>query len=131
MNLTNHKMTVQCLTRIEVLQAHQNAIQAALHCVRERCPQDQVQSDLLFSRLNELELQEWRNLFMWALTLEDGERDRIKAAAHERFLSDGHSVSHWLNNGVTPGSWVSADEDAFREMARKAFAPKSSVDIRE
>jgi hypothetical protein len=69
--------------------------------------------------LIEQELELWRNLFMWAMTLPQKEIDRIKAAAYERFL-DKFSVSHWLGD---PTSWSQATEDEFREMARKAFKP--------
>lgn len=80
----------------------------------------------LHRELLDSELHEWRNLFMWALTLGDEARDRIKAAAHERFLRDGMHVAHWLTpEGTTPGKWLSTDEEEFREMARAAFAPKA------
>jgi len=58
------------------------------------------------------------------LTLDREEQDRIKAAVYDRFLRDGMSVATWMNNGTSPGSWLSCNEDAFREMAKAAFAPK-------
>jgi hypothetical protein len=65
---------------------------------------------------------------MWGLTLTQEEQDRIKAAAHERFLSKRMSVAHWLNDGVTPGQWVEADEVEFRKMAAKAFSPSNFLE---
>lgn len=61
---------------------------------------------------------------MWGLTLDDAERNRIKAAAHHRFLRDGISVGTWLNDGVEPSKWLTSDAEEFRDMARKAFGPK-------
>ena len=38
---------------------------------------------------------------------------------------DGMSVKSWLHpSGISPSSWLASDEEEFREMAKKAFAPK-------
>ena len=75
------------------------------------------------SELVRIELDEWRTIAMWGLTLSDEDRDRVKAAMHEEFLGKDRVVSHYLNNGVSPGMWLSADDEEFREMARDAFRP--------
>ena len=126
MKLTNRDMVEQSLARIERWQAHYNAVNAALYAVREDMGQraGEVNADNLARTLVDRELHEWRGLFMWALTLDDAEWDRIKAAAHERFLRDGMHVANWFHNGVSPGRWLAEDEEAFRAMAKKAFGPK-------
>lgn len=67
---------------------------------------------------------------MWGLTLEGQELDDIKALLHNRFLNDNISVAHWLDgSGVTPGVWLEKDEQDFRELCRKHFAPKDALPI--
>jgi hypothetical protein len=61
---------------------------------------------------------------MFGMTLKDEDRDRIKAAAYERFLSDKMSVKHYLPGGDSAGHWLVADEEEFRAMVKVAFAPK-------
>ena len=130
MKLTNKDVVAQCLERIEFIQQHQKNVSAAVHHIHSRAHgSKQVDTGDIMSRLFDQELTEWRNLAMWGLTLDDDERDRIKAAAHARFLHDGMHVANWLNSdGVSPGSWLKADEDEFRAMAKAAFAPKASAD---
>lgn len=126
MKLTNKDMVTQCLERIDLWQEHIRAVQAAQYRLGEtRRGKDPVGQDLYF-QLIEAELDEWRGLFMWCLTLDDAERDRIKAAAHERFLADHVQVAQWFTGSTCPSSWLSADEDTFRAMARNAFAPKEA-----
>lgn len=121
------RFVTEALERIEVLRKHYAACESAEHHMRYRTGYARdIRCDWSGMReaLMQAELDEWRGVMMFGLTLDDKKRDRIKAAAHERFLKDGVSVSHWFNNGVTPGQYLSADEDKFREMCRKAFAPK-------
>lgn len=127
MKLTNKNMVTQALTRIEVLRKDIENLQAIQRRIGSRYTADYKKPDFgnIFQLLIEKELDEWRGVFMWALTLDDKERDRIKAAAHQAFLREGISVSHWWNDGETPGAWMSADEDAFRKMAKKAFGPST------
>ena len=82
------------------------------------------QGDIL-SMLYERELNEWRGLFMWGLVADEKTRDRVKAAAHERFLSDRMHVAHWMFNGENPSSWLVKDEEEFRAATKEMFAPKS------
>ncbi len=127
MKLKNTDMVEQAMTRIELIQQHmQNLDEAARYVSERKSYADRAREDAgaLRDALIRLELHEWRNVAMWGLTLDDAERDRIKAAVHQRFLRDGMSVTHWMNGGVTPSQWFSADEEEFREMARKAFSPK-------
>ena len=74
------------------------------------------------SLLFELETTEWRNVAMWGITLDKEDRERLSAAIYDRHFSDGHSVATWLHpSGVMPSSWMNAEEEAFREMVKKAF----------
>lgn len=77
-----------------------------------------------YELLIEKELDEWRGLMMWGLVVDGAIRDRIKAAAHDRFLSERVSVNKWWNDGQEASHWYTSTEEEFREMARKAFAPK-------
>lgn len=77
-----------------------------------------------YELLIEKELSEWRGIMMWGLVVDDATRDRIKAAAHDRFLSEKQSVNKWWNDGQEASHWYTSTEEEFREMARKAFAPK-------
>ena len=75
------------------------------------------------SKLIDAELMEWRNLFMWGLTLDEKERNDIKALAHARFLEDGMNVAHWLDeSGLAPNTWLSSDEEEFRKKAKEYFS---------
>lgn len=127
MKFTNRQMVEEAMVRIEHLQAHISAIDAAARCIQERRRHIQIEYGTLRDLLYQEEIGEWRNLFMWAITLDDAERGRVKAAAYSRFLADGMCVAHWINNGVSPGSWLSADESEFREMARSAFLPSAKT----
>ena len=125
MKLTNKQMVEEAMERIELLQLHVNAVEAAARCLQHRRSYrgETITYGNLRDTLFEEEMKEWRNLCMWGLTLDDDERDRVKAAAHQRFLADGTHVANWFNRGVTPGSWLSADEAEFRAMAKKSFGP--------
>ena len=124
MKLTNKEMVIEALERIEILHTHiSNVMQAQSHIMHIR-PGKEVSYGNLYTVLMEEEMHEWRSVVMWGLTLDDKDRDRIKAAVHNRFLNDKMHIAHWLNNGITPSRWLSADEEEFRAMVRKAFAPK-------
>jgi len=123
MKLTNKEIVLGQLEKIELYQQHIRNVEDAARDVRDR-GRTSVEYGNLMALLVDAELAAWRNVAMWGLTLEDAERDRIKAAVHSRFLHDGVSVQSWMNNGTSPSSWLKADEDAFRGMAKTAFAPK-------
>ena len=124
MKISNKRMIEECLERIELLQLHiANVDSAKAHLSRLKQWQGfKVDSGNLRSELIDTELDEWRKLFMWCLTIEDETRDRIKAAAYQRFLDQRNNVSQWLNpDGVVASRWLKVDEDEFRAMASKLF----------
>jgi hypothetical protein len=123
MNITNNDVVEEIMGRIEAAQLHVQSLENIVHHIQSYRRWDHVDISAIHQSLMDIELNEWRNLFMWALTLTPEEQDRVKAAAHERFLRKGMSVAHWLNNGVLPGQWLAADEQEFREMAARAFGP--------
>lgn len=76
----------------------------------------------LYQTLIRLELDQWRNLFMFGMTLDDEEKERIQAAGVARFLSDGMYVGHYITNRHgDPTSYWTADEKEFREMVKNTF----------
>jgi len=125
------QMAADCMRRIETINEHVAAIEAAAQFMAERRGSASRDADAfkaaepLRRMLIELELDEWRNLTMWGLVVDRKTRGRIKAEVHQRFLRRGISTAHHWNGGVMPGSWMDADDKAFREMCRKAFAPES------
>jgi hypothetical protein len=125
MKITNKQLVFEAMVRIQDIQNHIKAIEEASYYLQNRDRQIRIDYGNIRSLLIDRELDEWRGLMMWGLTLDDQYKDRIKAAAHARFLHDGISVSHWLNqDGVSPASWFEADEIEFRKMAKTAFGPK-------
>lgn len=127
MKLTKKDIVEQCLQRIELVQHHVQNIDNAARFLGEAKRWESVDVGNLRDGLIEQELSEWRKLAMWGLTLEEAERDRIKAAVHDRFMRDGMHVADWFSGGVSPSSWLSSDEAEFREMAKVAFSPKNSA----
>lgn len=126
MNLSTKKMLEESMARIELLQLHISAVDsAASHLSRIKYHDFKVDKGNLRSALIEEELDEWRKLFMWGLVVDDELRERVKAAAYQRFLDQRNSVAQWLNpDGVVAGSWLQSEEDEFRKMVNKAFKPK-------
>ena len=124
MKLTNKSIVVGCLERIEVLQEHVRRVSDAVHYIRSLDRRTEIDHVDIINKLYEEEMIEWRKLAMWGLTLDDADRDRIKAAVHQRFLRDGMAVHDWMSDGVAAGYWLSSDEEEFRAMAKKAFSPK-------
>jgi len=124
MKLTKKHIVIGCLERIEVLQEHAMRVNDAFYYIRSLDRRTEIDHGDIINKLYEEEMDEWRKLAMWGLTLDDADRDRIKAAVHQRFLRDGLSVHDWMSDGVAAGSWLSSDEAEFREMAKKAFGPK-------
>jgi len=113
-------MLEEALTRAGICQQHIEAVEKATYFA-SRVTHKEVGSGNLRDVLIEKELDEWRGIFMWGLVASDEVRDRVKAAAHHRFLKDSTSVASWTNNGIMPNQWLSADEDEFRAMARAEF----------
>lgn len=124
MKITNKKVIEECMVRIKTAQEHISALEMAGYFIRDVRRYRNVEYGNIRDLLIEIELDEWRNLAAWGLTLNDAERDRVKAAVYQRFLRDGMSVGKWLGNGIEPSQWLVSEEEDFREMARKAFGPK-------
>lgn len=119
---TNQDLVVEILERIEHIQNHLNALEGVVYYVQGRkYGRADVDPGNIRQHLFELELNEWRNLFMFAITLPDGERKRIKAAAYDRFLRDGMHVANYFSGGDSPSSWLAADEEEFRAMVKQKF----------
>lgn len=123
MNISKERMAEESLERIMHIQEHISAVEAAVYSIMKRDRNKIIDYGNLRECLINDELDEWRKLFMWGLTLDKERRDRIKAAAHNRFLRDGMHVANWINNGISPGTWFVADEAKFRTMAKAAFSP--------
>ena len=125
MKLTNKDMVEHCMERIELIQQHVRNVDNAKTFLSLMNIFDDIYVGDLRHALIKQEVDEWRKLAMWGLTLDDAERDRIKAAVHDRFLRDDVKVADWFSGGVSPSQWLSSDENAFRAMAKAAFAPKA------
>lgn len=125
MKLNRTDMIEHISAKIQAIHEHTTAVHAAIRCANPPPYAQNVGADQLITALYRLELEEWRRLFMWGLTLSVAEQARIKAAAHDRFLSDQRSASEWFAM-CQSGQWLAADEEQFMEMARVAFAPKDA-----
>ena len=125
MKFTSKKMVEQALENIRTLAEHQKAVQAALYRVRDMSPRhasSEINEGNLYQTLIRLELDQWRDLFMFGMTLDDEEKERIQAAGVARFLSDGMYVGHYITNRHgDPTSYWTADEKEFREMVKNTF----------
>lgn len=123
MKLKNTDMVMQSMQRIESLQQAVEMLDKIKRMLYEEARHQSIDEGNLRRILIEKELAEWRTVSMWGLTLSDAERDRVKAAVHQRFMRDDMHVASWFNGGELPTSWLQADEDKFRAMAKKAFGP--------
>jgi hypothetical protein len=127
-NKTERDIVIEALARVEYIQEHIASLAQINNFLHRHRVGDKPDTGNLFELLVTAENNEWRNVFMWGLTLPQEDRDRIKLAAHEKYLAARSSVAHWWNDGVTPAvGYMVADEEAFREMARKAFAPEGGT----
>ncbi len=124
MKFTNKQMVEEAMGRITAAQEHTKAVHAAAQFLSRPNRRQNIDYSALITALYERELEDWRGLLLWGITLSDEERERVKAAAFERFLSDGRYVADWMNDGLAGGGWLTADEDQFRAMAKEVFAPK-------
>lgn len=116
-------MAEDCLIRIEFLQNLIVQFDETVKHLKEREEFAQIDTGNIRERLFKEELDEWRNLFMWAITLEENEKERIKAAAYDRFLSKKRCVAKHLNNGIPPSRWLSSSEEEFRRIVEQHFLP--------
>lgn len=122
---TPEAMVAKALENVMFWQEHQTAVRAAMQAANETRYSGNVDCGQLLDSLYECELREWRNLMLFGLAVPDEQRDRVKAAAYQRFLAGHVAVNQWLSDSPTaPCSyWLSADDAAFREMCRRVFAP--------
>jgi hypothetical protein len=118
----NKELVEKLLEQIEFIQEEVRAFDAIVSNLEydTRFGDGKLDTGNIRSVLLDQELELWRKVFMWAMTIPPKDMDRIKAAAYERFLGEKMCVSPWIGN---PTSWSQATEDEFREMARKAFKP--------
>ncbi len=131
MRLTNKTIIEESLQRIDVLQQHIISVDAATsHLYKLKMNNNFVLNHgNLRSTLIEEELDEWRKLFMWALTIDQPTRDRIKAAAYERYLATRNAIANWINpNGHTASTWTSSDAEEFNIMSKNLFSPEKIND---
>ena len=124
MKLSNKDIIEKRLAEIEAVGQHIKAVEsAASYAYRAKHPhRPAIDCTALLSALHERELSLWRDVFMFGLTLDSEEQDRIKAAGYERFLSARMHVAEYHTPGVS--SYLTADDDEFRAMCAKLFAPK-------
>lgn len=123
MKLKNTDVVLQSMQRIEHLQHAVGMLDQIKHMLYDEVRHQSIDEGNLRRILIDKELAEWRSVSMWGLTLSDADRDRVKAAVHQRFLRDDMHVASWFNGGDLPTSWLQADESEFRAMAKKAFGP--------
>ena len=120
---TNKKYLEECLTRIQYLQELQQNVMVATNYLHSAC-HDNLNTGNILDKLYDAELKEFRTLFIFALTVDDETKDRIKLIAHERFLKAKCDISYLFNDGMVNQAYSCQTEEEFREMARIAFAPK-------
>lgn len=124
--IRNAEIIIQIMSKIELLQSFIKEIDEASSYVANAKSNYSFKLDTgnLRSTLIDMELEQWRHLCMWGLTIEDETKERIKASVYSRSLRDGISVYDWIDGGVSPGKWLTASEDEFRAMAKELFKPK-------
>jgi len=125
MRITNKDITLKCLGSIKYLQEVIKSLEET-HALAHKIVgySGEVDHGDVREIIIRHEVDEWRRLCMFGLTLTPAEQDDIKALAHERFIANA-SVGHWLSpDGLDPGSILTKSEEEFRAMAREAFAPR-------
>ena len=123
--MNKHQFLEEAMIRAETAREHYNAVKAASYYVQNA---DRVSSTPdtgeILEKLMQIELDEWRGIFMWGLVADDELRDRVKVAAKDRFLANTMHVANWFNNGEDVSSYLTADEDEFRKMVDEVFKPR-------
>lgn len=123
--ITPNSAAQEVLIRIDHIRHHVESLQAIQRYLQERFSyHDKTDYGTIWEKLHEAELGEWRNLFMFGLVVDDATRDRIKAAAYDRFLKDRSGLMSWISGSPNPSHWLSSQEDEFRRMAQDLFQPK-------
>lgn len=126
---TPEAMVAKALENVMFWQEHQTSVRAAIQAVNETLYHAIADCGSLLDSLYERELLEWRNLMLFALVVSDEQRERVKAAAYQRFLAGHVAVNQWLSDSPTEpcSHWLSSDDAAFREMCRRVFAPSDKT----
>ena len=119
--MKNKDLVLKLMKEIEIARKHYSAVQRAMGYATDGIYYNTTFSDDLLNALNHRELELWRQVFMFGLTLPAADQERIKAAAYEEFLSPDRSVREYITSGH---QWLVSEEEEFREMARKLFAPR-------
>jgi hypothetical protein len=121
--MNKKKMIEDAMLRIMQVREMQAAYLTCTTALNRKNPNYKQGDGKVFADLVQWELDEWSGLLMWGLVADQGTQDRVKAAAHERFLSDKFNVSKWFTGDENPAGYLTADDEEFRAMAKKAFAP--------
>lgn len=127
--MKNKELVMNLWTQIDETQRHHNAVMAAVSYLHNSHSYSQKSfSDDIIVALIKKELDLWRQLFMFALTLPGADQERVKAAAYDRFLNEQMSVSSYMNNCRGGSSWSVAEDEEFREMVRNTFKPREGAE---
>ena len=124
LTITNQNIVEDCLRNIDMLQSHIQHVEAAVYYANQCRHKHGLDAGTLRQTLIEEELDQWRSLFMWGLTVDEQVRARIRAAAYDRFLSHGKEICQWLNAGHCPSAYLVADEEEFRKLVDRLFLTK-------
>lgn len=118
--MKNKELVLKLMKEIEIARKHYDAVMRAMGYATDGIYYNKTFSDDLLNALNHKELELWRQVFMFGLTLPAADQERIKAAAYEEFLAPDMSVREYITSGH---QWLVSEEEEFREMARKLFMP--------
>ncbi len=109
------QLVTQILERISLLQLHVDAVDLAEAHTRDPYYRSlDVHSGNLRQVLMELELNEWRHLFMYSMVVDKDTLETIKRAAMNRFVDD--HCEHTLFPGDT--------DEALRKKLAETYAAK-------
>lgn len=123
---SNKDVIIDTLASIEAAQEQLIRFDEMLSYIRGHNRYTELSTGNIRETIYGIEINQWRRLLMWAITLTDEERDRIKAAVHHRFLRKDQSIIDWINGGISPSFWYTAEEVEFRELVEKTFAPSAA-----
>jgi hypothetical protein len=111
------------MEQIEIVNLHIRALEdVGSFIYKHNRHEEKIEANDYYDILVKIEVNKWRDLFMFGLVIDDETRDRIKAAAYDRFLKN-KVVTRFIAE-TELSSYLEADETKFLEMARELFAPK-------
>lgn len=126
--MTTKELIKRELSLIEMVQMHRNNVRNAFYFIQQRHGRESLDVGNITKELYRIELDHWRSLFMWALTVSKKDRAEIKARAYARFLNDGmHVANYFSEDGNTPGMWSAETEEDFRALCKEAFLEPDKV----